>query len=308
MHRGVRRKRHWALLAAAAVFALFLLAPLVSEPIVYSPYRRRWRRYLSAAAMRAREADKAAQVRYTPPAAGPLPVWVLSLPSATARRAAVNTTLKGVAFEFVDAVDGGEELPPGELRLLMGGPRLHYARRGDAFANKKLAIDLSHFRLLFRLLASGHDAAVVLEDDAEPVPAPGATAAANPNLIRRVTDALTHTPADWDILYLSDQGVRQASSEHVGAGVAAFWDGSGTMAYVARRSLAVKVLGEAIGAKAWLNIDLLYTALIQAGEVAAYVADPPLAARSAAAGGSSLATGYAEQKGRGIIAEKLLDG
>ena len=97
---------------------------------------------------------------------------------------------------------------------------------------------LSHLRLLARILSEGHEAAVILEDDAHL-----ATGFAT-----RLRGIMGHLPEDWDVLYL--QTCDQAAAHRrwhtwgirAGPGVRHVRTATCTVGYVARYTMAAKVL------------------------------------------------------------------
>jgi GR25 family glycosyltransferase involved in LPS biosynthesis len=91
--------------------------------------------------------------------------FVISLPRAPERRAAITAMLSGViAFEIVDAVDGQQ---------LSGGRELQFCRDrycARAFRDLSLteiACSASHRKALEQFLHSGAETGLILEDDAE---------------------------------------------------------------------------------------------------------------------------------------------
>ncbi len=99
-----------------------------------------------------------------------MPIFVISLPDAHARRQAVSENMRalGLTFEFFDAVDGRAGPP-----TLRDGERVypddcvrHYPLlRTKPLGSAEIACYLSHFRLIQRCLADGLQRALVLEDD-----------------------------------------------------------------------------------------------------------------------------------------------
>ncbi|NNF72523.1 MAG: glycosyltransferase family 25 protein [Rhodobacteraceae bacterium] len=100
----------------------------------------------------------------------PLPVFVISLPDSHARRAAISDALGklGLAFEFVDAVDGRSGLPADQEPCVDRQAAAHYL--GRPMSDAELATALSHVLVHERFLASAHEHALILEDDAVPTP------------------------------------------------------------------------------------------------------------------------------------------
>ena len=210
----------------------------------------------------------------------PIPIWVLSLKHSKRRRENVIYSINN-PFEFVDALNVSESLPMGEFQILMGGPRLWSARRGDMFAQKKLSIDYGHIRVLAKLIASSEEVCIVLEDDAEP-------SLRNIDIQSEVLQILKKVPQDWDIIYLTEEGSYKVSNVVAAKGIKILHSCSGTMAYMVRREAALKILAEILTNKLWLNIDMLYCELIKDGKLNGYLALPGLLKRSSHVGGSIL--------------------
>lgn len=88
-----------------------------------------------------------------------LGVFVVSMPDAQLRRAHMQQELgkQGIPFVFFDALDGGQA----QLALLQYGLRFE----ADALTPGELGCAMSHITLWRRLLESGAETMVVLEDD-----------------------------------------------------------------------------------------------------------------------------------------------
>ena len=84
----------------------------------------------------------------------------------------------------------------------------------------KVAIDLSHIRVMHAFLATSAPMAVVLEDDVTTVG----------DLVLPLCEALCNTPNDFDILYL--KAIEIDIGDSMGAGIRIFWDGGATHGYV----------------------------------------------------------------------------
>jgi len=99
-----------------------------------------------------------------------LPCFVISLPDCTVRRTAIRRRLQGlgIPFEFLDAVDGRQGLPP-EYKPQID--RAESQRRGRLLADADYACALSHIKAYRRIVAEEIPHALVLEDDALPQPA-----------------------------------------------------------------------------------------------------------------------------------------
>lgn len=120
--------------------------------------------------------------------------FVVSLRRATERRERVRERLAGLRYEFLDAVD---KLDLDRDRLVREGRYDERATRSAYRFRKDMTLGaigcaLSHAALYERMLASGWERMVVLEDDV--VPRLGALAA--------LPDALRELPAGWELCYL----------------------------------------------------------------------------------------------------------
>ncbi|MBA3911770.1 MAG: hypothetical protein C0524_18315 [Rhodobacter sp.] len=99
------------------------------------------------------------------------PIFVISLPVATERRAILGNKLAaaGLAFQFIDAVDGRNGLAP-EWEARIDRPGAH-ERYGYPMSDGEFACSLSHQLAYVRVLEQGLPGAVILEDDAILTPA-----------------------------------------------------------------------------------------------------------------------------------------
>ena len=97
-----------------------------------------------------------------------IPVYVISLADCARRRQAVSDALLaiGLEFEFVDAVDGRTGLPDNPAFKV--DPRTMMTKHGRDLSDGEIATALSHRLAYQRLLESGQDHALILEDDAIP--------------------------------------------------------------------------------------------------------------------------------------------
>jgi len=93
--------------------------------------------------------------------------FVISLPNATARRAAINAMLAGnIEYEILDAT-AGKEIAGRETEFCKD---LYCARAFRDLSLNEVACSLSHKRALERFLESGADYGLILEDDAHIAP------------------------------------------------------------------------------------------------------------------------------------------
>ena len=122
------------------------------------------------------------------------PVWIVSLRRSQDRRAAIaeNMHSLGVPFEFYDAIDGRNLSPEHEEQC---DQQEAWRILGRHLTPSEIGANLSHFELYRKLVASDHDAAIILEDDTEFAPA-----------LRRFVEQALLLPRDWDVLHLHDGG------------------------------------------------------------------------------------------------------
>ncbi|KAG7668893.1 hypothetical protein Ndes2437B_g06625 [Nannochloris sp. 'desiccata'] len=167
-------------------------------------------------------------------------------------------------ISIIDAVDGKQgAVPEADLKQINTGVRLRLWKSNNTWTRTKIAIDLSHIRVMHAFLATSAQFSVVLEDDAE----------SDGDIVPSLQEALCQTPNDFDILYLKAHALWLGNK--VGKGVYIFWDGSQTTGYVMTRRFAIKMLEEYSQRPVRLWVDLLVTAKIKAGELQAYMCDPP---------------------------------
>lgn len=200
-----------------------------------------------------------------------LPIRVLSVASATARRESVARQMSaaGVEYEVLDAVDGDGALPEEEVRAYVSGNRLAKFRRRTPNARYKVACDLSHLRAMHRLVGEGGAMHLVMEDDAILAP----RFLEEPGLFRReVHTLLASAPADWDVLYLDL--CLLVPADWAGPRVRLYARGFCTLAQVYTRAAALAVLHAARAGTR--NIDNLMYDMHTIGDLQAYLADPPL--------------------------------
>ena len=93
------------------------------------------------------------------------PIWIISLPDATARRDTVSAQFHrlGLQHSFIDAVDGRRGLPP-ECERDVDRPGT-VARHGYGMSDGEYACALSHQFAYKKLLDEGLPGAIILEDD-----------------------------------------------------------------------------------------------------------------------------------------------
>lgn len=265
-------RRHPQCLFAIALLVLLLLdmyhVGFLMPHITYHHYRRRWVRQYSAWDWKHVAAARTNLPRYQVPGNLTFPIWVLSLARSTERRDHVRAELAAAGvhdFEFVDALDGDGDLPEAEVQTYFTGERLAKFRARTPNARYKVACDLSHFRLMHRLLGTGLPMALVLEDDFAVPPA-------SRPLLPALRARLGALPAGWDVLHLSlCDATPQAWA---GPGVRLFSRGFCTLGTLYTRRAALRALRAAeVGLR---NVDNLLLDLALTGALASYLADPPL--------------------------------
>jgi glycosyl transferase family 25 len=94
-----------------------------------------------------------------------VPIFVISLADAASRRAQIEAQMQryGLAFEFVDAVNGGALTDEQEVLI---DKNWQARRSGEAMRPSEIGCAMSHALLWKRLYEEGHISAIVLEDDA----------------------------------------------------------------------------------------------------------------------------------------------
>jgi glycosyl transferase family 25 len=101
---------------------------------------------------------------------GQIPIFAISLDDATERRAALSDAMAelGLAFEFIDAIDGRAGLPQGfESQVNRAGAS---QALGRAMTDAEFACALSHIRAYEKVVTGEATHALILEDDAIPLP------------------------------------------------------------------------------------------------------------------------------------------
>ncbi|MDE0520611.1 MAG: glycosyltransferase family 25 protein [Boseongicola sp.] len=99
-----------------------------------------------------------------------IPIFVISLPDCTDRRERIARHLNDLSlpFEFVDAVDGRDDLPA-DCESLVDRDRTA-STPGGPLSDPEIACSLSHLQACRRMADLGIPWALVLEDDAIPSP------------------------------------------------------------------------------------------------------------------------------------------
>ena len=103
-----------------------------------------------------------------------IPCFVISLPDCSDRRQSISQTLNklGISFEFLDAVDGRSGLDPTyESQVDRKAAQQHEKNGGGGLpSDAEFACALSHINTYRRIVAEDIPYALVLEDDASPLP------------------------------------------------------------------------------------------------------------------------------------------
>lgn len=195
-----------------------------------------------------------------------VPLRVVSLSKSVERRAFVSHGLheQNVSFEFWEAVDGvNDMLYESEVSLYLDDVRGKYVRYRNDYELRKFGCDLSHIRLMHRMLSETGDFGLALEDDA----------ALEPDFVNRLDFAMSQLPSDWDILYL--RSCLEEPGEFVGQTVRSLHRAYCTLGYVYTRRFAHMVLMQMHGADNFIDVKI--NEMIIKGQIQAYIVDPPLA-------------------------------
>uniref|UniRef100_A0A383VT41 Glycosyl transferase family 25 domain-containing protein n=1 Tax=Tetradesmus obliquus TaxID=3088 RepID=A0A383VT41_TETOB len=171
-----------------------------------------------------------------------LPVRVISLARATERRTTVSKILEaaGVSYELVDAVDAANtSIPLSDVKKFVRGYRLRHWKDAERyrFHRQKVAVDVSHYQNLDRILKENRTA-VILEDDVN-LPEAGRNKDA---WYIRVLAALQELPQDWDVLYVDTCTEKRGAvlGDHVRVARQALC----TLGYIATPRFARKALAQ----------------------------------------------------------------
>ena len=205
-----------------------------------------------------------------------LPHWVVSLPRATERRAALqnNFQRENVTFEFVDAFDSRAKLPVLQASRYVDEHLVKRATLGKLATAQRggIAAALSHLALMERTIAEQHSVVVQFEGDA----------ALLPGFKRELDYAFGQLPSDWDVLYLSGCRLNELYSPlspvggYVGEGIRNLRWGFNTCptwAFVYRNTTAHKVLSYVQLKKLSLPFDVLLGNLAYSGLINSYTTD-----------------------------------
>ena len=211
-----------------------------------------------------------AEVRQT------VPHWVVSLPWATDRRAALQMSFQreNVTFEFVDAFDSRAKFPVEQASRYVDEHVLERATLGKLTPAERgrIAAALSHLAQMERAMAEEHSVVVQFEGDAKLLP----------GFKGKLDYALGQLPSDWDVLYLSGCQLDELYSPmnavggYVGEGIRNMRWGFATCptwAFVYRNSTAHKVLPHVQLNKLSLPFDVTLGRLACSGLINSYTTD-----------------------------------
>jgi glycosyl transferase family 25 len=168
------------------------------------------------------------------------PIWAINLRRSTERRAHIIAQLDrlGLDYEIVEAVDGSK-LGPDELAAWYC-PSRAIALMGRELTTGEIGCSLSHLRLYQRQVEEGHEAVVILEDDA----------VVDPTFLE-ILGRRESLPQDWELVMLygspariSYWGARVFDSRHRCVKFASI--AYGTLGYLLRRDGARKLLAHAL--------------------------------------------------------------
>lgn len=97
----------------------------------------------------------------------PLPVFVISLPQSP-RRPVIESRLRafGIGFSFIDGIPG--HALSRDMIANVSDPERSLRRMGRLLTPNEIGCALSHRQAYRHIIESGHEAAVILEDDAIP--------------------------------------------------------------------------------------------------------------------------------------------
>ncbi len=179
------------------------------------------------------------------------PIWIISLSRSADRRAIMADHMKrlGLPYEFVDAVDGSK-LSAEELAAVYS--REEAVRHlGRPLTRGEIGCSLSHLEACRRLIDSGLEEAIVLEDDVILDPA-----------LESVMERRRLLPDGWDLVHLhvgdpghepivSIWGKRSLGGSHRAVRFTTQVDGA--YGYLLRRGAAERILKH--GYPVWLAAD-----------------------------------------------------
>lgn len=100
-----------------------------------------------------------------------LPIYVISMADSSERRAGITRQLEalGLSFEFFDAIRGSALSAEAKARL-RGPLETTLSLIDRDMSDNEIGCALSHLGVCERIVAAGHDMALVMEDDAQLLP------------------------------------------------------------------------------------------------------------------------------------------
>lgn len=131
------------------------------------------------------------------------PTIVISKKGDHPRKRKITATLEaaGIPYEFLDATMGAGLSPARIAEIYDEQAAINHKTISRRLDPSHIGCSWSHKRLYREVADRGLASAVVLEDDAIPVPGRSSAGAER---------ALSELPADWDLLYLGIRGHRRA--------------------------------------------------------------------------------------------------
>ena len=128
-------------------------------------------------------------------------VWVISKEGDHARKRHIGHALgeAGIRFNFMDATMGTGLTPEQIAAVYDEAGALAHKTIPRRLHPSHIGCNLSHRSVLAEVLRKGLASALVLEDDATPIP----------GKLAGVADAIKELPPDWDLLYLGYRGHRR---------------------------------------------------------------------------------------------------
>ncbi|BBL77335.1 lipooligosaccharide biosynthesis protein LpsA (plasmid) [Methylomagnum ishizawai] len=169
---------------------------------------------------------------------------MVNLARSSERRAHIHRHLQalGLPFEIVPAIDGAT-LGPADLATVYD-PRQAVASLGRELTPGEIGCALSHLRLYRRMVDEDIEAALILEDDAQPGPA-----------LCRLLAARADLPDDWEVvmLYHVDGQLSRWGRRHwvPGYRIGRFAHPAfSTLGYLVRRGAALKLLAQTLPLRA----------------------------------------------------------
>ena len=198
-----------------------------------------------------------------------MPIWVMSLPRAVDRRTQVDKLMKEAHVkdhQFMDGLDGMNDsaVSAHEVQKFFGGTILSKWEAGKPYYRKKVAADLSHYKLLQKVV-DRNAPAIILEDDGSP--------GRSDDWYSDLLAALKELPNDWDVLYLN--GCFVTFGEKVSERLAVLREGYCLIGYIPTPAFARAALAEQEEKKKEF-IDVTFRIMFSEQRANAYICNPAL--------------------------------